>query len=463
LYDLSNAKIVGLGELRERALKSGSFDYDTEVAGLRAVGRYTLEFRFETPQPRFINDLVFSSTFGAVAREVVQAYGDDIMEHPVGTGPFRLASWRRSSSIVLERHRGYRQERYAQSAAGNTDPAAARTAERLQGRRLPLIDRIEINVIEEAQPRWLAFLNGEHDLLLGVPAEFSPVALPGGKLAPHLDRVGIRLSSSAAADVVFTYFNMEHPVLGGYDPAQVALRRALCLAFDAAEEVRLVRSGQAVQAQSTVPPVVYGYESDLRSEAAQFSRPRALALLDIYGYVDRDHDGWREMPDGSPLVLEYANLPDSTSRKVTELWAKHAKAIGIRLRVRTATVGTQLKAARAGQLAMWTLSISGGSPDGDIFLAMNYGPNKGQLNLARFDLAAYNEIYARQRGMADGPQRLALFNEAKRLMTAYAPQKVHAHRIVSDLAQPWLVGYHRHPFSSDFWKYVDLAPHAARR
>jgi ABC-type transport system substrate-binding protein len=463
LYDLQSAQMVGLDELRLEALASGRFDYQRDVAGLRALDRYTLQFRFATPQPRFINDLVFASTFGAVAHEVVRAYGDGVMAHPVGTGPFRLSRWRRSSLIVLERNGGFRDERYAESPIGNPDPAAAQTALRLQGRRLPMIDRIEINVIEEAQPRWLSFLNAEHDLLLAVPAEYSPLALPGGRLAPHLAKRGIALSSSPAADVVFTYFNMEHPVLGGHAPAQVALRRALCLAFDAAEDVRLVRRGQALQAVSPVPPIVYGFERGLNTEAADFSRPRAMALLDMYGYVDRDGDGWRELPDGSPLVLEYANLPDSTSRQLTELWKKHADAVGIRLRVHTASVSEQLKAARAGRLAMWSLSISGGSTDGDIFLAMGYGPNKGQLNLARFDLAAYNALYARQRALANGPERLALFRQAKLLLAAYAPYKVHAHRIASDLTQPWLLGYHRHPFGAAFWKYVDIDLDRARQ
>jgi ABC-type transport system substrate-binding protein len=456
LYDLQNTQMLGLDDLRRDAIASGRFDYERDVPGLRALDRYTLEFRFATPQPRFINDLVFSSTFGAVAREVVQAYGDTLMAHPVGTGPFRLAQWRRSSLIVLERNPAFREERYDANSAGNDDPTAVRSAERFQGRRVPMIDAIEISVIEEAQPRWLAFLNGEHDLMPGVPVEFSPLALPAGELAPHLARRGIQLSRSPAADVVFTYFDMEHPVLGGLAPERVALRRALCLAFDAEEDLRLVRRGQGIAAQSPVPPIVYGFEPALRSEASQFSRARALALLDMYGYVDRDGDGYRELPDGAPLAIEYANLPDSTSRQLTELWKKHADAIGIRLRVHTASVGEQLKAARAGRLAMWSLSITGGTTDGDIFLAMGYGPNKGQLNLARFDLPAYNELYARQRTLADGEQRLALFGQAKRLLAAYAPYKVHLHRIASDLSHPWLLGYHRHPFGGAFWKYVDI-------
>jgi hypothetical protein len=62
-----------------------------------------------------------------------------------------------------------------------------------KGKRLPLIDRVEISPIEEAQPRWLSFLNGEHDFIERVPPEFVNVALPGGQVAPNLARQGIQL------------------------------------------------------------------------------------------------------------------------------------------------------------------------------------------------------------------------------------------------------------------------------
>ncbi|MCS6945774.1 MAG: ABC transporter substrate-binding protein, partial [Sutterellaceae bacterium] len=102
---LAELKILGLAELREAALKQKQpFDYDREIPGLRALDRYTLQFRFAEPVPRFLQTLAGGDLFGAVAREVVEAYGEQIHAHPVGTGPFRLAEWRRSSKIVLERN-----------------------------------------------------------------------------------------------------------------------------------------------------------------------------------------------------------------------------------------------------------------------------------------------------------------------------------------------------------------------
>ena len=75
----------------------------------------------------------------------------------MGTGAFRLAEWRRSSRIVLERNPGYREVFYDEEAPA--DPRSQAIAAQLKGRRMPMLDRVEIAIIEESQPRWLSFLN----------------------------------------------------------------------------------------------------------------------------------------------------------------------------------------------------------------------------------------------------------------------------------------------------------------
>ena len=456
LYLLENDKILGLSELRREAVDGKrAFDYDREVEGLRALDRYTFRVRLAEPKPRFLYHFTDPSFTGALAREVVEHYGDRVGEHPVGTGPFRLAQWRRSSLIVLERNPGYREVRYDEHP-GTGQPRLAEIARTFAGRRLPMIDRVQISVIEEPQPRWLSFLNEEQDLQEQVPAEFAHIALPNNQLAPNLAKRGITMVRYPRADVAVSYFAMEHPVVGGYEPHQVALRRAIALAVDVDREIRLVRRGQAIPGQSPIAPQTWGYDPAFKSEMSEYNVARAKALLDLHGYVDRNGDGWREQPDGQPLVLEYATQPDQQSRQLIEQWRRNMDAIGIRIRFDTRKWPENLKASRAGQLMMWGVGWSAGAPDGDTFLALGYGPNRGQANHARFDLPEFNALYEKQRGLPDGPERLALMNEAKKLMIAYMPYKVHAHRIFTDLAHPWVGGYHRNIFVREFWKYVDV-------
>ncbi len=168
----------------DEAVKSKKpFDYDSKVEGLQAIDRYTLRVRLHESRPRHLYLWAARDILGAVAREVVEVYGDRIMAHPVGTGPFRLGEWRRSSRIVLARNPTYREHVY--DAEPNADDAEGQAiAARFKGRRLPMIDRVEISIIEQAQPRWLSFLNGEQDFIERLPNEFVDQAVPAARSRP---------------------------------------------------------------------------------------------------------------------------------------------------------------------------------------------------------------------------------------------------------------------------------------
>lgn len=458
LYRLENDGVVGMSELRKELIAAKKpFDYEREVEGLKVLDRYTFRIKLAKPNPRFLQLMADGGAFGAVAREVVEAYGDQIMAHPVGTGAYRLAAWKRSSRIVLEKTPNYRDAFYDEHPP-EADARLQAIAAAFKGRKLPMVDRVEIAVIEEVQPRWLSFLNKDHDVIERVPDEFVDVALPKNQLAPHLRKQGIEMVRYARADVAVSYFGMENPVVGGYAPHKVALRRAISLAIDLDAEIRLVRRGQAIPAQSPIGPGTWGYDPQFKSEMSDFNRARAKALLEMHGYVDRDGDGWREQPDGAPLVLKYNTQPDHQSRQLVELWQKNMDAIGVRIEFVNAKWPENLKASRTGKLMMWGVGWSANEPDGDTFLGLGYGPNKGQANHSRFDLPAYNALYEKQRMLPDGPEREAAMTEAKKLFVAYMPYKLHVHRIWTDLAHPWVIGYHRNVFVREFYKYVDVDP-----
>jgi ABC-type transport system substrate-binding protein len=451
---LEEVGILGLSELRRAALEAHRpFDYDAPVAGLRAVDRFTLQIEVAEPRPRLVQSLVSNFVYGAMAREVVEYYGKDVYAHPVGTNAFRLAQWRRSSLIVLERNPGFRLETYDAGPAADDAEGQAILA-RFRGRPLPMIDRVEVSIIEHEQPRWLAFLDGDFDFIERLPDAFMDLAMPGGTLAPDLARQGVHAYRTAVPSDVMTIFNMDDPIVGGYAAERVALRRAISLGFDSSREARLVRHGQMIPAQSPVPPNASGYDPRFRSEMGDFDPVRARALLDMYGYLDRDHDGWREQPDGSPLTLVIAIQSDPVSHALAELWRHDMGTLGLRTDFRIAQLPENIKAARAGALMMWeTRAIL--SADGQMALGGLYGPASGGANLARFRLDAFDRIYRRMLVLPDGPERDALFLEAKRIAVAYMPCKVHGHQVFTDMAWPWLVGFRRIQ-GLDWWRYVDI-------
>ena len=444
--------IRGLAALRRRAIEGKRpFEYERPIEGLRALDRYTLQIRVDAARPRLLETL---AVLPAVAREVVEAYGRAIGEHPVGTGPFKLGAWRRSSLIVLDRNPDFRAVAYDAEPAPDDAEGQALLAH-FKGHRLPMIDRVEIAIIEESQPMWLSFLDGKLDQLT-VPGDFASLAMPAGRLAPYVERRGIRAHVTLTPGVSYMYFNMEHPLVGGYSPEKIALRRAVALGMNVQRQIDLLRGGQALVAQSPIAAQLSGYDPAFRSEMGEYDPAKAKALLDTYGYLDRNGDGWREQPDGKPLVLEVASETDQLSRRYDELMQRDMDAIGLHVVFKPAQWPENAKAARAGKLMMWLLGYYAAAPDGLQALVRLYGPAAGGFNAGRFRLPAMDALYERLLALPDGPERMALFDEAKRLAVAYMPEKTLVHRITTDLTQPWLVGYRRPLFWSYWYHMVDI-------
>ncbi len=453
---LETDRLLGLNELRDEALKTRKpFDYDREIDGVRVLDRYTLRFSLAEPRPRFIEALASGDLFGAVAREVIEFYGDEAESHPVGTGPFKLAQWRRSSFIAFERNPDFREMLYDAEPAADDAEGQAWLA-RFKGRRLPMVDRVEISIIEEEQPRWLSFVNAEADLQFEMGFQFIPQAMPNGKVAPNLAKRGIRGYRYLEPTVYCVLFNMEDAMVGGYAPANVALRRAIGLGFDTRTMIAHAYNGQGAPAQTPLLPHTSAYDPQRRSEFGDHDPARAKALLDLYGYRDRDGDGWREMPDGSPLALKINTQSDQRSRKIAEVMHRSLAALGIRSESVISQWPENLKAARAGKLQMWTVGSQADAPDSIGALARYDSRQIGGQNMARFRLPGFDALFDRANAIADGPERKALFEQAQALALAYMPYKYTLNRISTDMAHPWLIGY-RHPvFWTDWWQYVDI-------
>ena len=274
---LIEGRIAGVEEAIAKAKKDGKFDYDAKIPGLEVVDRYTLRIRLLKPDYNFLYILAMQN-IGAQAREVVEKYGSDIGAHPVGTGAYRLAEWKRSSRIVLVKNENFREVIFDSEPPAD-DPLSRQLYAELKGKRIPQVDRVEISIIEEAQPRWLAFLNKESDWII-VPPEFINMALPLGKPAPWIAKRGIRYMADIDADITYLYWNMKDPVFGGYTPEKVALRRAVSLAYSNDDEIFLIRNGGALEAQSLLPPGILGHDPKFNI-GKTYDPARATALLDM--------------------------------------------------------------------------------------------------------------------------------------------------------------------------------------
>ena len=438
-------KIAGDEALRKH------YDADTPVAGLQALDRYTLRIRLKARDNNFLFYLAVPAS-GVVAREVIEAYPGQAGNHPVGTGPFMVGEWKRSDRITLLAN-PYSTAVFHATPGDNPEDRAIAAA--LEGKRLPRVDRVEVRIAEEFQGRMLGFLNGEYDYLEQIPESMTDMVVRDGRLKPELAARGIVLSRFPVLQTYYMWMNMQDPVIGGYGKDRIALRRAISLAYNNAEDIALLKKGFAIKAESPLPPNVLGYDPLYRSPVP-YDPALANALLDRYGYTQRDPDGFRRSPTGRPLTLTMHSEATVSGRLRDELWRKCLNAIGLRVVFKSDKKTEIIKASRLGTVQMFESNWIADFPDGDNFYQLLYGPNAGRANYARFDLPAYNQRYEQARQLTDGPARQKLYFEMNQLIHAYNPWVPLTHVLSGDLRHPWLKNYKRHPVEFTQWRYLDI-------
>lgn len=444
-----SGKVVGADAVVDAAKRTNRFDYDAPIPGLRATDKYTI--RLELKEPDYIlMGYLCSSPMAAVAREVVDAYADAsgwVMANPVGTGPYQLKSWRRGALIALEANPLYRDETFPASR----DPALAS----MQGKRIPQIGRIEIAIMEESNPRLLAFDTNALDYV-NLPTELTDRVLDASSHAqPAYAERGVRVERLVQPSLRYTYFNMDDPVVGGVAKDHIALRRAIIMAFNTPELARVVYQGQAIPATQPIPPGVPGHDDKL-DVSTPFDPKGAAALLDTFGYVDRNGDGWRDLPDGKPLTLVMASPTSGRDREFDEIWQRSMKAVGLRIEFLKQKWPDLLKMGKAGQLQMWSLGWLNAYAEGDAFMQLLFGDNIGQTNYSRFRNAEFDTLYRKSRTLPDGAERNRVYRRMAEIIGAYNPWAFGVYSIETTLVQPWVRGYMKHAYWEHAWAYLDI-------
>ena len=289
-----------------------------------------------------------------------------------------------------------------------------------------------------------------------LPVAFMGSAVPNGRLAPNLQKQHVALHRYVYPTIWFAAFNMLDPIVGGYTPERVALRRAIAMGFDREKAIKVIFNGGALPPYGVTPPGIAGFDSSVVTDAFDYDLPRAKALLDTYGFVDRDGDGWREMPDGTPLEITFSSVAQPRFRPWDELWSKSLQQLGIRMKVQKLHQAelTRLMMTGKHQLGMnaWNMDY----PDGEDFQVLLYGPAAGTVNQTHFSLPAFDQLFVKAQKLKDSPERNALYREMDKIAFAYMPMVMHLYPVRAALAHPWIRGYKPHPVHLEPWKYIDI-------
>jgi ABC-type transport system substrate-binding protein len=444
--------IEGLGETFEAARKSGEFDYSKPLSGLKVTGRYTFEIRLKEAYPQLLYWLAMHFT-SPVAREAVEYYDGKTHEgvarelfrfHPVATGPFRIAEWKRNTRIRLQRHPGYRTTTFPTEGWEAVQEGLLRP---LAGRALPLVDEVSFTIFRESIPIFLLFRQGYLDGMGVGKDAFSSLITPSKDLsAKYLER-GVTLHRDTEPSTYFMSINMEDPVLG----PNKKLRQALSAAFNAQGYLDVFFNSVPIVAEQLLPPGIAGYQKDFRNPYA-FNLEKAKALM-----VEAGYPGGR---DASGKTLELTldtNGGSADERLMAEFEQRQFEAIGIKVKVIENPFARLMEKMDQG-----SFQISAGSgwgadyPDPENFFFLYYSKNLPPTgkNHSRYKNPEFDRLFETMATMENSPEREQIARKLNMILSEDVPHLLTLHRSVFGLTQPWAPRVQSNPMLEGGLKYA---------
>lgn len=429
-------KVAGLDAWREKYEAADKVDYSDKIEGLQALDKYTLQFKLVKPFPQFLYSLAMPFTY-VVAREVVEKYGKEFINHPVGTGPFILPEFKQSNKIVYKKNPNYRKVLFPSEASEEFEKYLGDA-----GKQLPLVEEIIVNIMKEEQPRWLSFSKGKLDYISIPKDNFESVITPDKGLVDDFQKKGVSLIRSTGLDLAYIAFNHDLELF-----KNLKLRRAMSLAYNPVESNKLFYNNTATPAQSIVPPGIAGHIPGLQNPYMGQKIENAKKLLSEAGY-----------PNGKGLPeITYDCPSNTTSRQMGEFFKKQMSLIGINVKVVT-NPWPQLQAKiNNRQVMLFGIGWGADYPDAENFLQLLYGPNKSPgANGSGYDNPIFNRLYKLASTLQDSPERTALYEKMNRMAMEEIPVIFGMHRQNFILHNGWLRNYIASDFDWGSAKYLNV-------
>ncbi|WP_096695996.1 ABC transporter substrate-binding protein [Polaromonas sp. AER18D-145] len=398
--DPCNAEAVkwSLERVKDAAVKSPHAWKLATLAGIDIIDPLTLRLRFNKPNA-FLPVALTGSTGRAgtiVSRRAVEQAGAGFGRAPVGTGPFKLASWKENDSIELVRNPEYFE-------AG-----------------LPYLDKVVIRLIKEPSAGVAAMMSGQVDGLSVCPFQF----IPQLRKNPNLTVYG-----QVEGNYAFVGMNNKRAPFN-----DMALRQAVAFAIDRKVIVQQSYFGEAIPAYSCIsPPMSNFYDANIaksgRGQYFDLAKAKAFrAKSKIQGEIQPTY-----------IVTEGFTGSGGMGTRNAQLLAPMLAQIGIKPKIELVDRAIWVQRRNAGDFDMYDEAwVADLDPDETITPEWSTGK---PWNFVGYSNPVFDKAAAGAADTIDLAVRRKLYIEAEDALMADAPLAVLAHMKVFKIMSKKVQGF----------------------
>ncbi|MBU5348086.1 ABC transporter substrate-binding protein [Paenibacillus lautus] len=350
------------------------------------LDEYTVRLNLATPSRAFLGNLS-QALLGIVSPAAAQKYGDQLGQHPVGTGPFKFVKWEENAGIHVERNPDYK---WAPELVTN------------QG--APYLDGIDFRIVPEEATR-IGSVQSKQVLA----AETVP---PQHILTLEKDPNFQLLQTNTVGLPYTLFFNKDREPWN-----ELKARQAVQLAVDVDTIVKTLYLGTYERAWSPLTPGTFGYDASLE-QSIKPDIPKANRLLDELGWV-RGEDGIR-VKAGKKLTLRYVDgTPNREKRNdIAVMIQQQLKQIGIAVEVEI-TKDIRTVVYTNGDYDLYGNSQVNSDPNALYSFYHSYDP-KGQASLSRLNDPGVDQWLEQGRVEKDDGKRAELYQQVQQYIIDHA-------------------------------------------
>jgi ABC-type transport system substrate-binding protein len=439
-YSILSDIVEGVDAYRKASMNKKSFKFNDEISGIKALDKYTLQIKLKKTSAYFPDVLTRPNGF-IVAKEAVEHYGSEFKYNPVGSGAFIIKEWKKDSQIVFIKSPSYTHGFYpSEGEPGDAEKGLLKDV----GKPLPFLDKINMYILAEEQPRWINFNKGLIDIVVPDKDSYYDAFPTGGELSTPLAEKGIKVIKRPRLEVIYYSFNLDDKILG----KNKYLRQAISTAYNGQKHNALFYNNQAVVANWVLPPNIFGFDPSYKNPYRQYSIKKAKELLKKAGYP-----GGKGLPPITMLITD-----SIAAKQIGEFFSKSMSEIGINIKLQSRNFGLLLKEINEDRnyhivALQWRADL----PFAEDFLRLFYskafapGPND-----SHFSNAEYDRLFEKAREIKESPEKLKILDRMRDIAVEESVLIPLINPTTITLAQPYVENYKPHILVGDMFKYVKI-------
>ncbi len=360
--------------------------------GFEAANDSTFIISLEKAFPPFLG-LLTMQYCSVVPIEIVENYGKDFRNHPIGTGPFKLSIWKEGSNLILMKN-----ENYFETDGAN---------------KLPYLDAVAVSFLPDKQTVFMEFIQKHLDFISGIDVSYKDELITKhGKLQPkYQDRLNMDAQPYLNTEYLGILVDPNNPIVKDSPLRLRAIRQAINYGFDRRKMITYLRNNLGTPAfAGIVPKGLPSYNEDI-VKGYTYDPAKAKKMLIDAGF-----------PNGEGLPEITLNTTGSYL-DLCEFMQSQLSQIGIKIKLDVNPAGTLREMVARSKVNFFRGSWIADYPDAENYLALFYSPNFSPVgpNYTHFSNAIYDHLYDKSQAEKEDKKRYAIYQKMENIILKEAP------------------------------------------